>query len=199
MSDLALLLLAAGESSRLGKPKQLLPIQGVPILRRAAKAAVDCGCRPIIVVLGAGHDKLKPLLDDLPVQTIVNPNWNRGIGTSIRAGVETMISNATQVDRVMILLADQPAITPAVIKRLHNEHERAGKSITVSSFGDSIGPPVILSREYFARLLSLPDDQGAKSLWQQSPGTVHRAECPEAGQDIDTPADYQRYSDSAKI
>ena len=178
MSDLGLLLLAAGGSSRMGSAKQLLMIDGEPLIHRAARSAVDSGCRPIIVVLGAGHEILTPLLADLPVTPIVNPNWNRGIGTSIRAGIEIILSSYQATDGLVIMLADQPRISADVIRGLRTEHEQAGRAITVSSFGDAIGPPVIVNRDFFPALLSLPDDQCSKSIWQANPGRVHRAACP---------------------
>jgi molybdenum cofactor cytidylyltransferase len=198
MSDLAIVLLAGGGSSRMGRAKQLLQIDGKPLLARAAQSAADSEFRPIFVVLGAEYEVLAPCVVDLPVTVIINPDWSRGIGTSIRAGVEAVLKHEPRVGHLMILLADQPRISANVIRRLWNEHEMFGKEITVSSFDNSIGPPVIANRSYFAQLLALPDDQGAKSLWKQNPQAVHRAQCPEAATDIDTPEDYGQYSGSGE-
>jgi molybdenum cofactor cytidylyltransferase len=194
MPDVGILLLAAGGSMRMGRPKQLLRIAGQSMLRRAACAAVESGCTPAVVVLGAQAEEVRGELTGLPVTIAVNSSWQRGLGSSIRCGMQALLRNRTELSSraVVLLLGDQPLVTADVIRRLTAAYVNCGKPICVSAFRGTFGPPVVVDSRYFDLLLALPDDQGAKAVWAGRPDEVHLEPCPEAAIDIDTPADYQR-------
>ena len=192
MPDIGIVVLAAGGSTRMGRPKQLLPIAGQSLLRRAASAAVESGCAPVIVVLGAQAQPLRAELSGLPVSIAFNEAWQRGIGCSIRCGIQALTTPATSPCAVVILLCDQPLVSAGVIRRLVLAHAGSGKPICVSAFNGTFGPPVVIDSRYFDLLLALPDDQGAKAVWAGRQDQVHFEPCPEAGIDIDTPADYEQ-------
>ena len=194
MPDVGIVLLAAGGSTRMGRPKQLLPVAGQSMLRRAASAAVGSGCTPVIVVLGAQAEALRPELSGLPTSVAVNETWERGIGGSIRRGILALKISATSPRSVVILLCDQPFVSADVIRRLVSAQADSGKPICVSVFNGTFGPPVIVDSSDFDLLLTLPDDQGAKAVWAGRQDQVHFEPCPEAGIDIDTPAEYERWS-----
>jgi molybdenum cofactor cytidylyltransferase len=192
MSDTAIVILAAGGSVRMGRPKQLLPFAGVTLMRRAAQAAIDSGCGPIVVVLGAHAAAMRSELAGLSVEVVINDNWARGIGSSIRRGIAHLAAHPNPPRAAMLMLCDQPLVTGAVLRRLLAAHGASGKLVTVSTYADTLGPPVIVNAEYFPALLGLPDAAGAKAIWTSHPEMVHHEPCPEAGMDVDTPEDYER-------
>jgi molybdenum cofactor cytidylyltransferase len=189
--QLAALVLAAGRSSRLGTSKQLLRFRGQTLLRRSAEAALSVSCHPVVVVLGAQADQMMPELNHLSVRPVVNPHWQRGIGSSIRHGV-AQIAAFAEVDACMILLCDQPLLTAQSLRQLIQAFAASGKAICAASYGGTIGPPVIASRRYFPALMALPDDEGAKRLWVDQPDELVTVPLPEAEADIDTARDRER-------
>jgi molybdenum cofactor cytidylyltransferase len=184
----AVVVLAAGGSSRMGRPKQLLPVGGTSLLRRAAELAVECG--PAVVVLGAGAERLVSELDGLPVTVAENPDWDRGPGTSVAAGM-TAIDESS--DAVVFLLCDQPAVTVAHVRRLIAAHETAGLPMAASGYGGSVGVPALFARELFPALRALDPAAGAKRLLARNPDRVAVIPFPDGAIDLDTPADYERW------
>ena len=189
--QLAALVLAAGASSRLGTPKQLLSFRGQTLLRRTAEAALYVSCNPVFVVLGDHAEQMTPELKQLSVLTVLNPQWQLGIGSSIRHGIGR-ITSVSQVDACMILLCDQPLLTAQSLRQLIEVFEESGKGICAASYGGTIGPPVIASRRFFPALMTLPDDQGAKRLWVDQPDELVTVPLAEAEADIDTAKDWER-------
>jgi molybdenum cofactor cytidylyltransferase len=184
------LILAAGGSSRLGRPKQSLPFRGRTLLRHAAESALSARCAPVVVVLGANVSALQGDLADLPVSVAINPLWENGMGTSIRSGMEIMIDRTTPPECVLIMLCDQPLVSTDTLRRLLRTYTLGNKPITVSTYLKTFGPPVVVSSLFFAELLQLPDASGAKSLWSARPDSVQCFPCPEAATDIDTQEHY---------
>jgi molybdenum cofactor cytidylyltransferase len=190
--DVGIVLLAAGGSTRMGRPKQLLAFAGRSLVRRAAEAGIESGCGPVVVVLGACADEVREELLGLAVEVVVNEDWERGIGTSIRRGIGALIGHAKPPRAAVIMLCDQPMVTAAVLGRLLREYEKRDSAVVAAGYEDTLGPPVIVGSEFFPALLALPDDRGAKAIWLEHPEMVHRVACPEAGMDVDTPEDYAR-------
>lgn len=185
MRNIAAVILAAGGSSRLGQPKQLLTFGGEPLLRRAVSAARDAGCDPVLVVVG---EKELPNVGALTVQ---NTEWQRGIGTSIRRGVERLSSST---DAVVLLACDQPFVAAPVIGQLISTHEETGKPIVASSYANTLGVPVLFDRSCFDGLLTLPDNEGAKALILSAGDDVASVVFEQGAIDIDTPEDFARLS-----
>ena len=192
MPSIAAILLAAGGSTRLGRRKQLLAWQGRSLLRQAAEAAVEAGCSPTVVVLGCEAERMVPELAGLPVIASVNIDWRRGIGTSIKHGAARLLALSPMVDATLILLSDQPLVNAQTLRRLIDEYTRSAKSICVSAYANTIGPPVVVGRPGFPQLLALPDSQGAKAIWSKCPLAIARYQCDEAAMDVDTPGDYAK-------
>jgi molybdenum cofactor cytidylyltransferase len=155
-----LVLLAAGESSRMGTPKQLLEFNGKPLIRHAAEMALASKCRPVVVVLGSQADEIRAVLADLDLVIRQNPRWREGMGTSIHAGVEAV--SESDADGLVLALADQPKITPQVLNRLLATHWATGQPIVASQYADTVGVPVYFSRQFFPHLLALNPEQGCK-------------------------------------
>ncbi len=185
-----ILILAAGGSTRMRTAKQTLVYQGSTLLKRAVNTALASVCTPVVVVLGSQAEQLNGSIADLPVIAVNNPNWERGMGTSIRCGVSAIQS--ADIDAIMILLCDQPLISTAHLDRMVQSHFASNQSITAAAYANVLGTPAIFSASHFAELLSLDDAQGGKSIFGRHPGRVNAFEIPEAETDLDTPEDYRR-------
>jgi molybdenum cofactor cytidylyltransferase len=189
MNNIALVLLAAGGSTRMGSPKQLLPYQGRPLIRHAAETAIAAGFDPVMVVLGSQVEPIRAALDGLDVVIVENTEWEEGIGSSIRAGISG--AEIMGCDGAILALADQPRVTPEILKRLVEEHEETGRPIIASEYADTVGVPAFFSREYFPKLKGLLPTEGCKAVILANLDQSIRISCPEAETDIDTPGDYQ--------
>lgn len=196
MTKIGIVLLAAGESSRMGAPKQLLDFHGRPLVRHAALTALASQCCPVAVVLGAAADKIRPALSGLNLVVTVNPHWSSGMGTSIQAGLTALADHS--LDAIILSLADQPLLTPETYARLRRAHETTGQTIVTSEYADTVGVPVLFAREHFAELMALEPDRGCKGVIQRHIQSALRIPCPEAEADLDTPADYQRIQSSER-
>lgn len=161
----AAIILAAGASTRLGQPKQLVEYEGEPLVRRAAMGARDAGAAPVLVVLGSNADLVSPALDRMrDVITIHNPQWESGLASSLSAGL-AVVTEYPAIDGAMIVLADQPLVDAAALQLLI---EAFGTSrIVASSYADTIGAPAIIGHEYFEELSGLEGDRGA-GAWLRS-------------------------------
>ena len=199
-SHIAAVILAAGESSRLGQPKQLIQFRGKNLVRRVVDAASEAGCQPILVVLGSGKlgQGISSELKDIGATIIANPNWKCGIGTSIRAGVQHLIDIASRVEATVLLACDQPFVDRAVIEGLIMVHRETRKPIVAASYAGTLGVPVLFDRSLLPELLGLDDSAGAKSIILSNRDQVAEFPFPEGKIDIDTAEDWQRFCCSKK-
>lgn len=184
--------LAAGASSRMGRPKQTLQFRGESLLRRAALAALGAGCRPVVVVTGAYAELSRRELDGLDVQEALNPHWETGMASSIREGVEGLIRADPDAAAAVFLLCDQPHVTAGVLSGLIAAHRANGRPVIASAYGGSFGVPALFSRTLFAELTRLEGLSGAKEVIER-----HASEACflpfEGGEvDVDTPDDFSR-------
>src|SRR6266576_176317 len=193
-------ILAAGGSSRLGEPKQLIPFRGKTLVRRIVDAAREAGCSPIIVVIGSDDEKLHRELDRAGVVTVQNKQWQRGIGSSIRCGIQGLINSSPNIEASALLVCDQPAVDVRVIECLIALNETTGKTIVASNYADTLGVPALFTRSVFQELLSLADKAGAKSIVLRSRERVASLSFPEGQIDIDTWEDWEElYAGSASL
>ncbi|MCW3100168.1 MAG: 4-diphosphocytidyl-2C-methyl-D-erythritol synthase [Chthonomonadaceae bacterium] len=193
MPTIGLILLAAGGSTRLGTPKQLLPYAGKTLLRRAAETAVDSACRPIQVVLGAAAEQCVLELRDLPLSTVVNEEWVEGMGSSLRLGLETLLSaSPVPLDAVIVMLCDQPLLTVGTLNALAAAYATTSCPIIASQYGEVSGVPALFDRSLFPELLDLSGAQGAKQIFGHHADQTHKIAFPDGAVDIDTAADYTR-------
>src|SRR5438105_3629543 len=157
MPKVAAVILAAGESSRFGQPKQLLQFRGETLLRRIIDAAMDADCTPIVVVVGNPDPQVRQIVAATTAVAVENKNRKRGIGTSIRVGVQRVIDNKEDVDAVVLLVSDQPFVDAGVIKQLIALYDQTKKMIVASSYADTLGVPALFDRSCFRELLVLDD------------------------------------------
>ncbi|HWT02558.1 MAG TPA: nucleotidyltransferase family protein [Pyrinomonadaceae bacterium] len=184
--------LAAGSSSRMGSPKQTLQFRGESLLRRAALAALNAGCRPVIVVTGAHSELSRRELDGLDVREVLNPLWETGMASSIRAGVEGLVSADADTAAAVLLLCDQPHVTPDVISSLITAHRATGSAVIASQYGGSSGVPALFGRALFAELARLEGTAGAKQVIKRHASEAHFLPFPSGEVDVDTPDDFSR-------
>lgn len=189
--EIGILVLAAGGSTRMGRPKQLLQFEGKSLVRRAADTAIEAGGDPVVVVTGNAADQVVAEVGDLKVYVAHNPSWDRGMGSSIRVGVATLLKVRPTVDALIITLCDQPGISSKTLRELVQAHIETEKPLCAAAFGDAVSPPVLFGREFFGELLSLADEAGAKQILLKHSAQLCRVNCPEAACDVDTPADYK--------
>jgi molybdenum cofactor cytidylyltransferase len=188
MNKAAAVILAAGGSTRMGQPKQLLPWQGQSLLRRAVDAALGAGCHPVVVVLRPAAERLRLELSGIPVTLVENAEWELGPGTSVQAGVGAI----GLADAVVFLVCDQPLVDAVHIHQLINAHQTTGLPMAASEYGGTVGVPALFGREYFAALMELTPATGAKQVLLRNRDLVVAVPFPAGERDIDTPADYER-------
>lgn len=184
-----LLLLAGGNSSRMGQPKQLLSYRGQPLVRHAALQAIEAACGKVIVVIGANANTIRFALKGLDLQIVENHRWAEGMGTSIRAGLESLDDGA---ESVLLALADQPSITADHYRRLVEIQRETNAGIVASEYSGTLGVPALFTQAHLKDLLELSPREGCKRVILNHKDSVVRMPCPEAALDIDTPADYER-------
>ena len=185
-------ILAAGSSSRMGRPKQTLQFQGESLIRRAALAALGAGCSPVVVVTGANAELMRSELEGLDVREVLNSLWETGMASSIRVGVEGLVAAAADADAAVVMLCDQPHVTANVISDIIAAHRTTGKAIVASTYGGSFGVPALFSREFFAELEQLEGAAGAKQVIHRHASLAHFLAFPSGEVDVDTPDDFSR-------
>jgi molybdenum cofactor cytidylyltransferase len=188
--EFGIILLAAGGSTRMGRPKLLLPFRGRPLLRRAAESAIASGAANIIVVLGAGAEAAKSVIADLPLIAVVNERWPTGMGSSLKTGLAALLSVEPTIAAAIVMLADQPMIGESAVSDLIAAQRQSGKPICAAAYAGTLGPPALFAASQFARLAQLGDAEGAKRIFSESPDDVAGVPIAVAALDIDTPGDY---------
>src|SRR4029453_11252888 len=183
---IAAVFLAAGKSSRLGQPKQLLEFRGKTLVRRAVDAAIEANCSPVIVVTGNAHAEVKNALAATNAILAPNGQWSEGVGTSIRVGIQHVIENAPEVDAAMLLVSDQPFVDSDLLRGLIALHSKTGKSIVASAYADTLGVPALFDPSMFQELLRLDSHSGAKTIILSNRARVAEFSFPKGNVDVDT-------------
>jgi molybdenum cofactor cytidylyltransferase len=182
------IILAAGSSSRMGNPKQLLEWHNRPLLAHALTNIREILHDRVIVVLGAHAELIQTSIDLGDVTSIVNSQWQEGMASSIRVGIKALPTSATAV---LIMLCDQPLINAEHIQNLLSGWQHAPTLIAVSEYHQSVGVPVVFPAEFFTDLLALKGVRGAKPLILDFKDRLLKIPLPEAEVDIDKPEDFE--------
>ncbi len=186
---IAALVLAAGGSSRLGRPKQLEPWGERNLLEHVVAKTIDFEVEEVWVVLGSDSDLILGESDLGDAGVIENPEWKDGIASSLRVGLDTL-TRKSRCDAALIVIGDQPDISADVVSRLVEAHDRSGLPVTIPKYRYSWGNPVIVSASLWPRLMSLEGDEGAARLWHAHPEWVNEVWFPDASpRDVDTESD----------
>jgi molybdenum cofactor cytidylyltransferase len=194
MVSTAAVILAAGNSSRMGRTKQLLHLDGKSLIRRTVEAAAGASLKPIIVVTGAEAEAVKGELSGLPVQIAFNANWWNGIGSSIRRGIAALLETDPSISAAMILLCDQPRLDPSILRDLAAAHANSAKPMAACQYAGTVGPPCCFDRIMFGALQAIADNEGAKRLLSANKANVTVIDWPDGSYDLDTPDDLKHLS-----
>ena len=192
MEKLGAIILAAGGSSRLGQPKQLLRFRNQTLLRRMIDAATTGGCSPVAVVVGAERDRILAELTETKEFLVENQTWQRGIGNSIRAGLRGLLAAYPNTKAIILLACDQPLVDASIVAGLRAKHVETKKPIVASSYAQTLGIPALFARNYFDDLFVLDDDTGAKQVILNHKNDVAEYPFPDGAIDIDTAVDYEQ-------
>lgn len=186
--------LSAGESSRMGRPKALLPIQGQKFIERIIRVIGQSRVGRTIVVLGHHADQLRGRIEHLPVEVVINPDYRSGQLSSLQVAIRH-IRDDDRCDGMLVHLVDHPFIDVALVDALIESFFETKKMIVVPSYKGKRGHPVIFSRELFGELLNAPLDQGAKAVVNAHRQETLEIEWHDEGitLDIDTPELYRQH------
>jgi molybdenum cofactor cytidylyltransferase len=185
-----IIILAAGSSSRLGKPKQNLVYKGQTLLQVAIETAGSSVCEPVIVVLGANAGVIRPTIDGSDVNLIQNTNWQEGMASSIRLGISELQKIAPKTNAAILMLCDQPFVNTSLVDQL--VQKKSTKRIVACAYNNTTGPPVLFDATYFNELLLLKGQEGAKKLLLKYPDDVDTVSFPLGSIDIDTVEDFEK-------
>ncbi|MCU0325260.1 MAG: nucleotidyltransferase family protein [Spirosomaceae bacterium] len=192
--NVAIIILAAGAASRMGQPKQLLPVKGRSLIKYITEIAMDTPCYPITVVLGANRQLIRGELDKMPITVIDNPKWEDGMATSIKMGLIGSYMTAKEIEAAIFLTVDMPYISSELINQLIDKAvQNPDSRIIASKYDGQIGIPVLFKRSIFNDLLDLNGEQGAKKVILQHLDNTETIDFPEGKFDLDTVVDYQDY------
>ena len=192
ISNIAIVILAAGISARMGSPKQLLSYKNKNLLRHTVDEALATGCETVFVVLGANLDLLRNELRDKPVSIIENKGWQEGMASSIRCALEKIAGTILRPDSIIFMVCDQPYVSSSLLLSLIAKKQETNLPIVASSYEDKSGTPALFHRSMFPALMELTGDKGARKLIAVNPEKVATVSFPEGITDMDTKEDYEK-------
>ncbi len=191
-----LIILSAGPSSRLGWPKQKILYKGKTLLQRSVETAINSGCKPVIVILGAYAKEIQPDIEKEDIIIIPSMEWQEGMASSIRAGIAMLQKTASHISDVIFMVSDQPFADTALLTNLINQKETTGKEIIACSYNNTLGVPVLFNKKFFSELLLLKGQEGAKKLLIKHKESVAAIPFEQGNIDIDTIEDYEALIDN---
>jgi CTP:molybdopterin cytidylyltransferase MocA len=173
----------------MGRPKQLLPLAGTTLLGTALAAARGARLDELVLVLGAEAERICAAVDTRGVRVVVAADHAEGMGASLRTGVAAL---GPEIERVAILLGDQPRVGAALVDAVLDRHRRSGLPAAAVTSGGVLQPPVVADRRLWPQLLAARGDSGLRALLRAAPGMVATLSVEDAALDVDTPDDYRR-------
>lgn len=181
------MVLAAGGSSRLGRPKQLLPFRGTTLIHHAASVALQAGIGPVTVVLGARAEDCRAALGGVAASVLVNEHWAGGMGTTIAAAARAALAN--QARALLLTSCDQPDVAAEDLRRIAAAWRTGPATMVAAQYTGTFGIPALFAGPSLAALTGLAGDRGAKALLEAGGASLALVLCPAAGRDVDTPDD----------
>ncbi len=192
MSGTAIVILAAGSSSRLSRPKQLLMYKGKTLLQRVVDEAEAARLSPVIVVTGHNAQIIAASLIGKDVLFVENANWAEGMASGIVAGLSRLLQYNKKTERLVLAVCDQPYVSAGLFRQLLSAQTKTGKGIVASHYNGINGTPVLFTQKYFPRLQSLNGNEGARKVLKFYYDDVATVSFAEGATDIDTEEDYQK-------
>jgi len=185
------IILAAGQSSRLGTPKQLLKYQNKTLLQHAIDTAKQSKLRSIVVILGSNANNILKETDTSGIHVVINDDWQTGMASTIRCGIQLVQKLNSDVDGAILMVCDQPFVSSDLLDSLIETQKETGKLIIASQYVDTIGTPAFFQKQFFAELMALEGDSGAKKIIMQNNNFLATMPFPKGSIDIDTIDDYK--------
>lgn len=191
---IGIILLAAGASRRMGTPKQLLEIGKETLIERAIRITKQVDNSQTVVVLGANADKIKPIIkEDKSTNVIINEDWQKGMGTTLQAGIRFLLKKTPALEAVIASVCDQPYLNEIILGQLIIEFKKREGEIIAAAYANIKGVPALFSKTLFPKLLTLNEDEGARKIIKNYTGKVLTIDFPKGEIDLDTPESYQQF------
>ncbi|TBN06341.1 nucleotidyltransferase family protein [Hyunsoonleella flava] len=191
-SNIAIAILAAGASKRMGSPKQLLKWGETTLLQHSIKTCKNTVAKEVFTVLGANHEVIASGIEDESLPLVFNKEWEQGLGKSIASASKFLLNSNKIFEGILIVLADQPFVTTSFLDEMMNQFNPNSKDIIATSYNSSkCGVPVLFDKAYFKELSDLSGDDGAKSILEKHITSVQVIAPDFENTDIDTKEDYQ--------
>ena len=197
--NVSIVILAAGGSTRMGAPKQLLHVDGSSLIKRVAEMAMDTPCYPIVVVLGANKELVRKELERMPITLIDNPNWQEGMASSLKMGMVGAYMTFKDLEAVIFLTVDMPFVSADLIENLISKAQENMRNteeqpdIVACRYDGQIGIPVLFKRKLFTELLELKGDTGAKKVIMAHKDKTTMVDFPQGKFDLDTIEEYREF------
>ena len=191
-NEIGIVILAAGNSSRLGQPKQLLGYKDSTLLKNTIAEASLVPDMIIIVVTGANHHLIEEELDPSRIKIVFNPEWESGMSSSINCGLKKIVDLYPEIENCIFAVCDQPYVSSLIFENLIQEHYKTGKEIVASAYSETLGTPVLFNKKYFNELLELQGQEGAKKIISKFSEDVVSVLFEKGNIDIDTEDDYNK-------
>ncbi|AYQ32148.1 NTP transferase domain-containing protein [Runella sp. SP2] len=198
MNKIGIIILAAGESKRMGSPKQLLQIEGKSLIHRTAEIALATDCYPVVMVIGANKPQIAPEIVDLPLTVIDNPMWHEGMSSSVKMGLAGVYMTYKEIEAVIILVCDQPYLSVSLLERMVEIYNTKKPRLIACKYGEQLGVPTLFDRTLFEELLNLKGDKGAKPVLMNHLDEAHILQFEAGSIDLDTPDEYQAFLDGLR-
>ena len=189
MSKTGIIILAAGNSSRMGEPKQLMMYKNKTFLQHIIGEAKNAGLEPVICVTGYRSEFITTSITGMGISIVDNKNWREGMGTGIAAGIKQLL--ISDVDSVILAVSDQPHVSSDLFETMQKQRDQSGKGIAACAYAGTLGTPVLFGKKYFDQLKSLSGNQGAKNIVKLNMPDVFSVEFEKGKIDIDTKEDYE--------
>lgn len=190
-TTIAIVILAAGKSARLGQPKQLLPFKGKSLISHCVEIARKV-VEDVVVVTGAERKRIESELKNSAVEIFYNPEWEEGMASSIRSGLNYVTKKNPDICDVIFMVCDQPFVTADLLYKLIKEKEFSTKSIIASCYSEVAGTPVLFDKSIFPELLELKGDIGARKIIIKNKDRMSTVDFPLGNVDMDTADDYKK-------
>lgn len=189
--SIAVIILAAGRSARLGTPKQLLSYRGKTLLQHSIDTALESMASQILVVLGSKKDSIKKEIEQTQIFILENSSWESGMASSISCGITNLQIIAPESEAVILMVCDQPFVNAKLLNNLINKHKDSKQFIVASSYANTLGTPALFHKSLFVELLALKGESGAKSLIKKYSQQVGFVSFDQGSIDIDTRENYR--------
>jgi molybdenum cofactor cytidylyltransferase len=188
--SVGIVILAAGASTRMGEPKQLLEYRGRTLLQNVVDTAQALPGAEVAVVLGAHAAQIRGQFETTSLLVVENSDWREGMGSSLRTGLRALLGASPEISAVIFLLCDQPLLATGTLRSLVDAHQRTGSAIVASQYNGTLGAPALFARSFFSELLALEGTKGAKEIIRAHREQAIGVPFPDGAVDIDTPGEY---------